>query len=478
MSETRPCPVCGGVERRVLYRQRFRDGPLGDGYDVVVCRQCGAGFAEGIPSQEELDRYYAGQSKYTYDHAEGAESPYDFKRFETIADQLIPFLPSRETRILDVGCATGGLLSVFKQRGFGNVLGIDPSPACAPAARRLHGVEVRTATLAQLAGWQESFDLILLVGVLEHLRDVQPAVRTVAGRLKAGGLLYCAQPDVTAFADCVNAPYQQFSVEHVNFFSEASLNRLMAACGLAPRQTWRWMMEWREGVTDSVVSGIFAAPPAAEVLSAKSQVSRIRPSPTAVPQVSSSRPSAEAPSLSPSPSPIPLSPHSLPPSGEVPGSIPLRRGFGGQESQVPRSQPSPTVVPQIGSSVPPPAPPDRETEPALQRYLAKCGVEDLKLQPIIEQLVRNQEPVLIWGAGTLTRRLLESTRLTEANIVAFVDSNPGIQGRRLAGRDILSPAQIAGRRETIVVCSKAFEREIVETIRNQLKLPNQVITLA
>ncbi len=424
-ADVRPCPVCAGVERRVLHRQRFRDGPLGDGYDVVVCRQCGAGFAEGIPSQEELDRYYAGQSKYTYDHAGGAESPYDFKRFETIADQLIPFLSSREVRILDVGCATGGLLSVFKQRGFGNVLGIDPSPACAPAARRLHGVEVRTATLAQLAGWQETFDLILLVGVLEHLRDVQPAVRTVAGRLKPGGLLYCAQPDVTAFADCVNAPYQQFSVEHVNFFSETSLNRLMAACGLAPRQTWRWMMEWREGVTDSVVSGIYAVPP----------------------------------------------------SVEVPGSIPLRRGFGGQESQVPRSQPSPTVVPQISSSVPPPAPPDRETEPALQRYLAKCGVEDLKLTTAIEQLVSSREPVLVWGAGTLTRRLLESTRLAEANIVAFVDSNPGIQGRRLAGRDILSPAQIAGRREIIVVCSKAFEREIVETIRNQLKLPNQVITL-
>ena len=461
--DVRPCPVCGGVERRVLYRQRFLDGPLGDGYDVVVCRQCGAGFAEGIPSQEELDRYYAGQSKYTYDHAGGAESPYDFKRFETIADQVIPFLPSREVRILDVGCATGGLLSVFKQRGFGNVLGVDPSPTCVPAARRLHGVEVRTATLAQLAGWQERFDLILLVGVLEHLRDVQPAVRTVAGRLKAGGLLYCAQPDVTAFADCVNAPYQQFSVEHVNFFSEASLSRLMAACGLAPRQIWRWMMEWREGVTDSVVSGIYEAPPSAEVPSPKSQVSRSQPSPTVVPQIGSSVPSAE-----------------------VPSPIPLRRGFGGQESQVPRSNPpfsafhlSPSAF-QRPSSLPPlfpDAPPDCETEPALQRYLAKCGVEDLKLQPIIEQLVRSQEPVLIWGVGTLTRRLLESTRLSEANIVAFVDSNPGIQGCRLAGRDTLSPAQIAGRRETIVVCSKAFEREIIETIRNQLRLPNQVITL-
>ena len=435
MSDTRPCPVCAGVERRVLYRQRFLDGPLGDGYDVVVCRQCGAGFAEGIPTQAELDRYYAGQSKYTYDHAGGAESPYDFKRFEIIADQVIPFLPSREVRILDVGCATGGLLSVFKQRGYGNVLGVDPSPACAPAARRLHGVEVRTATLAQLAGWQERFDLILLVGVLEHLRDAQPAVRTVAGRLKPGGLLYCAQPDVTAFADCVNAPYQQFSVEHVNFFSEASLNRLMAACGLAPQQTWRWMMEWREGVTDSVVSGIYAAPP----------------------------------------------------SAEVPGSIPLRRGFGGQESQVPRIRPSPTVVPQISSSVSAAEAPslslspslqvDHATAPALERYLALCREQDGKLYAIIERLVRSQEPILVWGGGTLTRRLLASTRLAEANIVAFVDSNPGVQGRRLADRDTLSPAQIGGRRETIVVCSKAFEREIVRMIRDRLHLANPVILL-
>ena len=96
----------------------------------------------------------------------------------------------------------------------------------------------------------------------------------------------------------------------------------------------------------------------------------------------------------------------------------------------------------------------------------------------IEQLVSSREPVLIWGAGTLTRRLLESTRLAEANIVAFVDSNPGLRGRRLAGRDTLSPAQIAGRHETIVVCSKAFEREIVRTIRDQLHLTNQVILLA
>ena len=109
--------------------------------------------------------------------------------------------------------------------------------------------------------------------------------------------------------------------------------------------------------------------------------------------------------------------------------------------------------------------------------LLLCQEQDEKLYAVIERLVRSQEPILVWGGGTLTRRLLATSRLAEANIVGFVDSNPNIQGHRLAGRDIFSPTQIAGRNETIMVCSKAFEREIVRMIRDELRLPNQVILL-
>ncbi len=265
MQKPRLCPVCSGIERRLLHRQRFRDGPLGEGYDVVVCSHCGMGFADNIPTQESLDRYYERLSRYTYDHADGAESRYDFTRFEAIADQVIPFMHSREARILDIGCATGGLLSIFKRNGFENVLGVDPSPACAKAARKLHGVEVIPSTMEQMMSWTECFDVILLVGVLEHLREARSALRTVAARLANGGIIYCAQPDVTRFADCINAPFQEFSVEHINFFSEQSLNRLMATCDLVPRRTWHWMIEWREGITDSVVSGIYSSPAIADL---------------------------------------------------------------------------------------------------------------------------------------------------------------------------------------------------------------------
>lgn len=55
----RSCPVCGAHKPKLMWRQRFQDGPMGDGYDVVVCRECGAGYADGIPSQADMEHHYS-----------------------------------------------------------------------------------------------------------------------------------------------------------------------------------------------------------------------------------------------------------------------------------------------------------------------------------------------------------------------------------------------------------------------------------
>lgn len=360
---------------------------MGDGYGVVVCTECGAGFADGIPSQVEMDRYYAEHSKYTYEHTDGNESLWDFKRFEATVEQVMPHLKSQNVRILDIGCATGGLLAVFKKRGFPNVIGTDPSPACVEAAGRLHGVKVRAATFAQLSDLKERFDLILMVGVLEHLREVKDAVRTASQLLNPGGLVYCAVPDVERLADCPNGPYQQFSVEHVNFFSIRSLKRLMAECGMVDVRAWNWTVEWREGVWEPTASGLYAPGVA------KAQLF------------------------------------------------------------------------------------DESTGPALDRYLAFSEEGDRKILSAIDSIISSQEPILVWGAGTLARRLLATTRLAEANIAAFVDSNPYLRGQMLADRPILEPRQIAGRKESVLICSVSFAKEIAGAIRHQYGFPNRMISI-
>lgn len=73
----------------------------------------------------------------------------------------------------------------------------------------------------------------MLVGVLEHVRDLGSALAALRTVLVDGGLLYVEVPDATRFADHCNAPFQDFSTEHINFFSPPSLDQVMQSHGFS-----------------------------------------------------------------------------------------------------------------------------------------------------------------------------------------------------------------------------------------------------
>ncbi|MEP6692852.1 MAG: methyltransferase domain-containing protein, partial [Gemmatimonadaceae bacterium] len=235
--DVRPCPVCGGAAHERIFAQRFAavsGASLHAGYDVVVCSRCGAGFADRIPAQPAFDAYYRDMSKYEYHQRDGAESEYDRKRMEVIAAVVAPYIPSPDSRILDIGCASGSLLHLLRQRGFVSVTGMDPSPGCAQTARRLYDLRVVTATLDDLPTIGERFDFAILVGVLEHVRELSSALAAVRSALSPRGRIYVEVPDVLTFTDWSNAPFQDFSTEHINFFSPTSLANLMRVNGFVP----------------------------------------------------------------------------------------------------------------------------------------------------------------------------------------------------------------------------------------------------
>ena len=117
---------------------------------------------------------------------------------------------------------------------------------------------------------------------------------------------------------------------------------------------------------------------------------------------------------------------------------------------------------------------DAITLPALQRYAQHSAAQEAGVLRVIEDLVRSQEPILIWGAGSFTRHLLASTPLGQANITAFVDSSLSQQAATLLGRGVLAPSALADRPETIVICSLVFGAEIRRSITAELRLPNRV----
>jgi trans-aconitate methyltransferase len=389
---SRECPVCGSAERRVYFTQRFaaidQATPV-TGYDVAVCQRCGAAYADGIPDQATFDRYYREMSKYEYAQRGGEESEYDSRRLALIASLIAPHVPSPSASILDVGCASGRLLANIRERGFPNVTGLDPSPACAATAARLYGIDVRTMTLGEIAQSTNRFDVVIMVGVLEHLRDLEGAFAQLRVLLNPMGLLYVEVPDVTAFADWPNAPYQDFSTEHINFFSPISLRNLMRRHGFVAVFLEQ---NHREQSYKTVMSNISAI-------------------------------------------------------------------YRKEE----------TVAPGIEF--------DADTAAGLERYIAGCAADDRRLHAQIDAVVDAAQPIVVWGVGTHTSRLMATSRLREANIVAFVESNSRYHGKTLHGRPILAPQALRDRHEPVLISSRVFQKEIAEQIRESLGCPNDLILL-
>jgi SAM-dependent methyltransferase len=257
---SRPCPVCGGSYAELVFRQTFspldRGGPI-DGYNVVVCSVCGTAFADRIPSQEELDEYYRDSSKYDYEYRSGKESEDDSHRLRVLAEFIQPIIPNRHSPILEIGCANGRLLSYLKDAGYHNVSGVDPSPGCARAAKALYDVSVETGTIFTLPRPDAGYDVVITLGVLEHIRDLKRAVQSIRDVSSDHGRVFVGVPDASNLIAAQDAPYQEFSTEHINFFSPASLQYLMETGGFHAVSCASVNVELHRGVLTPSVCGVF-----------------------------------------------------------------------------------------------------------------------------------------------------------------------------------------------------------------------------
>jgi FlaA1/EpsC-like NDP-sugar epimerase len=120
---------------------------------------------------------------------------------------------------------------------------------------------------------------------------------------------------------------------------------------------------------------------------------------------------------------------------------------------------------------------DSDTATGLERYLAHCAADDQRLRAAIDAVVDGRRRILVWGVGTHTSRLLATSRLAEADIVAFIESNSRYHGRMLRGRPILAPEALKDHHEPVLISSRVFQKEIVEQIRNDLGCSNELILL-
>lgn len=154
--------------------------------------------------------------------------------------------------VLEVGCSTGFFTKVLVERGC-NVVGMELDPDAAELAETW-AERVVLGNLDEPDTWNyvkdESFDVVLLGDVLEHLRDPLGSLRQAARKLKPTGFVVTSLPNV-AHGDVRIAllngkfPYHEFGLldrTHVTFFTLESIRELLHEAGLVPVETRRVVM--------------------------------------------------------------------------------------------------------------------------------------------------------------------------------------------------------------------------------------------
>jgi ribosomal protein L11 methylase PrmA len=96
------CPICNSPSHQRIAEIPFASGGV---QVVVVCRDCGMGFAQVSP-----DADYQNRSRYAEPNSTGSGHPLDRQRLEGFADNFEKLI-EKDERILDIGCGQGALLT-------------------------------------------------------------------------------------------------------------------------------------------------------------------------------------------------------------------------------------------------------------------------------------------------------------------------------------------------------------------------------
>jgi SAM-dependent methyltransferase len=125
-----------------------------------------------------------------------ADEPQRLREAEHRWQRTLRQLAPPGAAVLEIGCATGSILSVLRRQGC-EVAGIDLSREFADFARRVHGLEIVRGDFLACDLGSRRFDLILLLGTWCNLPRLHESLVRVRALLSAGGALLFNFPDAT-----------------------------------------------------------------------------------------------------------------------------------------------------------------------------------------------------------------------------------------------------------------------------------------
>jgi 2-polyprenyl-3-methyl-5-hydroxy-6-metoxy-1,4-benzoquinol methylase len=217
------CPVCSSDAIHALATVRHISHDR--------CGECGFTFANPQPPESVRDEFYNGGFYTNYrrleDHKRRAD-PYFSISMYTDMRSLARLIADRSPRhVLDFGCGTGSFLALLQAEfGIADVEGLEISAEARERARTAYGLEV-AGSVHELR--RESYDVVLLLEVIEHVPDPNAFFAEVARLVRPGGTVLITTPAVDNFEGRYMARHcaHYTAPSHVSLFTTKAMRTLL-----------------------------------------------------------------------------------------------------------------------------------------------------------------------------------------------------------------------------------------------------------
>lgn len=215
--KVRRCAVCACSEFLPVLT-------ITEGSHLAKCAVCSLVVLDPLPDEQELLVAYE-----STDWGAGALTA-NTSGFRDLVRLVRCFSQSR--RLLDVGSWYGDFLVVARQEGF-SVAAVEPnSEARRYLGERLDIDVVHDIEEAAKVYGSESFDIVSLFHVLEHMVDPQRTLQLIYGLLSMKGLVIIRVPNIKSMCfKLLGKGWGGVQRTHVVYYAPDTLGRLLENCG-------------------------------------------------------------------------------------------------------------------------------------------------------------------------------------------------------------------------------------------------------
>lgn len=239
------CPLCTSKDLKPLKNERNRfpkdHRPILEMFDgawiqLLQCKTCGFGFTKELPYSED---FFPSRYDTHFDAAnEANNNPFKDEILDKMIAVIEKYKPS-PGKVLDVGSFAGIFIRKIAKRNYKSS-GIEVNPTMADYTKNILNLDVQKGTFLSTHVEKESFDVVTMIDVLEHLVDPRQIIQKVQGVLKPGGLFVIKVPNLwpqyykQKIANLIGISDQGIfeNFGHINHFSPKSLRYTLESLGM------------------------------------------------------------------------------------------------------------------------------------------------------------------------------------------------------------------------------------------------------